>query len=124
MEYLIVYSIGGLLYALLEIVWRGWTHWSMALCGGACFTLMYLISMSAMPLYRKLMLCAAAITTVEFFTGYIVNLRLGWQVWDYSSLRFNLLGQICPGFTLLWLLLSVPGLRLCSWLRQMLSRFS
>ena len=123
MEYLIVYTAGGLLYALLEIVWRGWTHWSMILCGGVCFTLMYLISMSAMPLHRKWLLCAAAITTVEFLTGCLVNLRLGWQVWDYSSVPHNLLGQICPGFTLLWLVLSIPGVQLCTWLRSLLSRY-
>lgn len=122
MEYLLVYSIGGLLYGLLEILWRGWTHWSMALCGGACFTLMYLIAMLDMSLIRRCILSAAAITTVEFFTGCLVNLRLGWQVWDYSSVRFNVLGQICPGFTLLWLLLSVPGIWLCTILHRALSQ--
>lgn len=122
MEYLIVYAFGGLAYALLEILWRGWTHWSMILCGGLCFLLMYLISGSAMGLVRKCVLSAAAITTVEFFTGCLVNLRLHWQVWDYSASRFNLLGQICPGFMLLWLLLSVPGLLLCDTLRRLFEK--
>lgn len=120
MEYLIVYAFGGLAYVLLEILWRGWTHWTMLLCGGACFTLMYLISMAAMPLWRKCLLSAAAITTVEFLTGCLVNLRLHWQVWDYSAMPFNLLGQICPQFLLLWLVLSLPGLWLCSTLRHFL----
>lgn len=122
MEYLVVYALGGLLYALLELLWRGWTHWTMALCGGLCFTLMYLIAGLEMPLHRKWLLSAAAITTVEFFTGCLVNLRLGWQVWDYSGVRLNLLGQICPGFTLLWLGLSVPGIWLCGRLRCLLSQ--
>jgi len=51
-----------------------------------------------------------------------VNLRLGWNVWDYSAERLNLLGQICPRFALLWLLLSVPGLWLCSRIRRVLSQ--
>ena len=123
MEYLIVYAAGGLLYALLEIVWRGWTHWSMVLCGGLCFSLMYLISGSGLRLWRKWILSAAAICTVEFLTGCLVNLRLGCRVWDYSSVPFNLLGQICPGFTLLWLVLSIPGVQLCTWLRSLLSRY-
>lgn len=120
MEYLLVYMTGALLYGLLELGWRGWTHWTMLLCGGACFTLMYLIAMSAMPLWRKCVLSAAAITTVEFLTGCLVNLRLHWQVWDYSAMPFNLLGQICPQFLLLWLALSLPGLWLCSVLRRFL----
>ncbi len=48
---------------------------------------------------------AVIITAYEFFVGIIVNLRLGWNVWDYSSVPGNILGQICPTFTLLWFLL-------------------
>ncbi len=119
MEYILVYAAGGLLYALLELLWRGWTHWTMVLCGGACFLLMYLISALPVPLARKWLLCAAAITAVEFCTGCLVNLRLGWKIWDYSGLPFNLLGQVCPHFVLLWLALSVPGVELCSALRRL-----
>ena len=64
MEYLVVYLSGAALYGLLELSWRGWTHWTMLLCGGFCFTLMYFVSMSVLPLWRKCLLCAAAITTV------------------------------------------------------------
>lgn len=117
MEFVLVYIIGGMLYGLTELLWRGWTHWTMLICGGLCFTLMYLISMSGMELIKKWILSAAAITTVEFFTGCLVNLHLGWQVWDYSNLPYNLLGQICPQFLLLWLALSVPGVALCTALR-------
>ena len=39
----------------------------------------------------------------EFITGCIVNLWLGWNVWDYSNLRFNLLGQTSLTFALLFL---------------------
>lgn len=118
MEYLLVYLSGSALYGLMELCWRGWTHWTMLLCGGFCFTLMYFVSMSALPLWRKCLLSAAAITTVEFFTGCLVNLRLGWQVWDYSGQPGNLLGQVCPLFCFLWFLLSLPVLLLCGWLRH------
>jgi len=121
MELFLIYVIGGLLYALVEIIWRGWTHWSMILCGGLCFMLMYLISMGDMPLHRKWILSAVTITTVEFLTGCIVNIMLKWHVWDYSSLPFNLLGQICPQFLLVWLALSVPGIAICSALRRAIS---
>ena len=120
MEYILVYAAGGILYALLELLWRGWTHWTMMLCGGCCFTLMYLISKTPMSLPRKWLLSATAVTVAEFFTGCLVNLRLGMGVWDYSRLPGNILGQICPRFTLLWLLLSVPGIWLCGALKRLL----
>ena len=119
MEFLLVYIFGGMLYGGIELLWRGWTHWTMVLCGGLCFLMMYLISGLDMSLYKKCILSTALICFVEFFTGCLVNLRLKWQVWDYSDLPFNLLGQICPQFLLIWLLLSLPGLFLCSALRRM-----
>ena len=119
MELLPVFALGSILYGLTEILWRGWTHWTMLLCGGICFTLMYLVSGSELSLVKKWLLSTCIITTVEFVAGCIVNLRLHWQVWDYSSLPFNLLGQICPRFILMWLALSIPGVALCTLLHRL-----
>ncbi len=113
METIAVFISGGLLYGLAELIWRGWTHWSMLLCGGLCFTLMYAISLSALPFPAKCLASACMITTVELAAGCLVNIILKWDIWDYSALSGNLWGQICPQFFLLWLLLSVPGLGLC-----------
>ena len=33
-EYLMVFLLGGAGYCLIEVLWRGFTHWSMALAGG------------------------------------------------------------------------------------------
>lgn len=121
-EYIAVFTVGGLVYGLLEILWRGWTHWTMLICGGVCFTLMYLIARTPMRPAHKLIASAAVITSVEFVTGCIVNLTLGMGVWDYSALPFDLMGQICPRFSLMWLGLSVPGLRLCRLMRRAFSK--
>ena len=118
MELLPVFALGSILYGLTEILWRGWTHWTMLLCGGICFTLMYLVSGSELSLVKKWLLSTCIITTVEFVAGCIVNLRLHWQVWDYSSLPVNLLGQICPRFILMWFALSIPGVALCTLLHR------
>ena len=117
-EYFLIYTLGALLYCGIEMLWRGRTHWSMALCGGACFELMYIVSASSMALPIQLLLCAIGISVLEFFTGWVVNLRLGLKVWDYSDMPLNLRGQICPAFSLIWLALSVPGLALCQKLRM------
>ena len=121
-EYIAVFTAGAAAYAALEIIWRGWTHWTMLLCGGTCFTLMYLIESAPIRPQRKLIASASVITAVEFVTGCIVNLKLGMAVWDYSYLPFNLMGQICPRFSLMWLGLSVPGLWLCRSIRRLFSR--
>ena len=56
--------------------------------------------------YRSLVfkagICALAVTAVEFVFGLIFNVWLHKNVWDYSDEAFNVLGQICPLYTLLW----------------------
>ncbi len=118
LEILLVFTVGAGLYGLIEILWRGYTHWSMLLCGGACFTLMYWVNLAALPLWAKCIICAVCISALEFCTGYLVNIILKWDVWDYSDRALNLLGQICPLYSLFWLLLSVPGLYLSRWLKS------
>jgi uncharacterized membrane protein len=58
------------------------------------------------------------ITAVEFAVGIVVNIFLGLNVWDYSSVPGNILGQICPAFTLLWFLVSIPASYLSSGARM------
>lgn len=29
--------IGGLLYIIIELIWRGYSHWTMFVLGGLCF---------------------------------------------------------------------------------------
>lgn len=54
---------------------------------------------------------SAAITTVEFLFGCVFNLGLGMKVWDYSSEAFNIAGQVCARYSILWFFLSAPLMR-------------
>ena len=72
-------------------------------------------------LWRRWTLCAAAVTTVEYFTGVLVNLRLGWNIWNYADRPLNVLGQICPLYSLFWFGLSIPGVWLGRTVRQKLA---
>lgn len=56
----------------------------------------------------KCIMCSAAITFAEFVTGMIVNVGLKWDIWDYKDMEFNLLGQICPAYSVLWAVISAP----------------
>lgn len=118
-KYMVVFGAGGLIYAALELLWRGHTHWSMIITGGLCTVFLYLISVfSPEPLWKKWIMSGAVITTVEFLAGVIINILLGWNVWSYAHSRVNLCGQICLSFSLLWLLLSIPAV----WLMRLVGR--
>lgn len=119
----VLYLIGGRLYTWIEILWRGYTHWTMFHLGGGCFVIQGLLNEHIFPWKLSLMMqsiiSACVITVFEFITGCIVNLWLGWNVWDYSALPFNLLGQICLYYFLLWIPLSMVGIILDDWLRYL-----
>ena len=113
------WSVGGLLYGGLELLYRGYTHWTMSITGGMVLLTVYAMERRThSSVWRRCLRSAGIITLYEFAVGCLVNLRLGWNVWDYSARPGNLLGQICPLFCFLWLLLSGPVLLLCGWLRH------
>ena len=111
----LVFGTGASFYSLLETIWRGHTHWSMSLTGGLVLLTVYTAERRTHhTLWRRCLRSAGIITAYEFVVGCLVNLRLGWQVWDYSSQPGNVLGQVCPLFCFLWLMLSLPVLLLKS----------
>lgn len=120
----ILFFIGGRLYTWVEILWRGWTHWAMFMLGGGCFVIIGLLNEYKIPwhwcLLRQSVVSACVITVFEFITGCIVNLWLGWGIWDYSDLPFNLYGQICLYYFLLWIPLSMAGIVLDDWIRYII----
>lgn len=106
-----LFMTGGALYFLFETLWRGYSHWTMFVLGGLCFVLVGGLNEFLpweMPLVRQMLLGGLIITIGELLTGIVVNLWLGWDVWDYTLLPGNLWGQICPQYSLLWVLLSGP----------------
>lgn len=114
-NYIIVYILGGLYYCFLEALWRGYTHWTMAVTGGACFLGLFFISVlgRGKPMILQCLAGSVLITAIELCAGSIVNLLLRWNVWDYSSLRFHFMGQICLLFSVVWFFLCIPGIKLC-----------
>lgn len=124
-EYSAIFSIGASGYSLIEILWRGFTHWTMALTGGLCFLLLYLIEAAneSTPLWKKCVAGSLLITLAELVVGFIVNILLGWMVWDYSSVKYNLFGQVCPLYSVLWFMLCIPASFICSLLRRLFNNY-
>lgn len=106
-----MFFLGGVGYVSLEMLWRGWSHFSMFLAGGSCFLLLgRLDKLKNTPLWLRGIFGSAVITTVELMTGLIFN--RGYQVWDYRGAPMNFLGQICLPFTLLWMPVSIGAMLL------------
>ena len=106
---LLTFFLGGTIYVLLELLWRGRSHVSMFCVGGLALLLLHgLFLRFALPLFAQCLLGGLVITAIEFVAGAIVNVRLKLNVWDYSKMPLNLYGQVCLPFSLLWCLLTLP----------------
>lgn len=119
-KYLFLGFVGGIIYCSIELLWRSWTHWSMFILGGVCFICLGLINEILSwdtPLLIQMAIGCVIITMLEFITGCVVNLGLGWNVWDYSKYPLNFLGQISVRSSVLWYFLSIVGIVLDDFIR-------
>lgn len=105
----LVFILGGVSYGLIEMIYRGYTHWSMVLTGGACILTFYIMEewLLSIPLLWAALAGAAIITVYELCVGLVVNVILKLDVWDYSEVPGNFMGQICPVFSVAWFILSL-----------------
>ena len=119
---IILFIIFGFIYCGIEIAWRGYTHPSMFFVGGLCCLLVGLINeiTPKMPMWLQCLLSMIIIVTIEFLSGCVLNLWLGLGVWNYSNIPFNILGQICLPFSIIWFFLSYIAIKLDDWLRKKL----
>lgn len=112
-KYICLFLIGGLSYCGIEVLFRGYTHWTMGILGGICFILCGLVNnifTFEMPLAEQMGICSVLITLSEFIAGLILNVHLGLGIWDYSDLPFNIMGQVCLPFMLAWFFLSLVAI--------------
>lgn len=117
----VIFYIGGMLYCATELLWRGWTHGSMFVLGAICFyTVTSLERYFRISLLGQMAVGALIVTFFEFWCGIIVNRLLHLNVWDYSSVPMNFMGQICLPFTLLWFPLCGIGILSAKYLRHKL----
>lgn len=119
-KYGVLALIGGIIYGAIEVACRGHTHWTMGILGGVCFVAIGLINELIpweMPLALQMLVGSVIITALEFCCGCIVNLWLGLNIWDYSKLWGNFLGQICPLFSAIWYFVSLIAILLDDYLR-------
>lgn len=124
-QYFLLWLTGGIAYFYMEIMFRGYSHYSMIICGGFCFLfagqagLGILYEKKRFSIVKIMASSALIITTLEFITGLIVNVVFELEVWDYSRVKGNIMGQVCLPYTFLW---GVLGL-LCVYMTYIIQRF-
>lgn len=96
----VMFAVGGSGYVGLELLWRGRSHSSMFVAGGACFLLLGQVDKKRLPLLLRAVAGSGIITGVELVTGLLWN--RDHRVWDYRSLPGQWGGQICLPYSLLW----------------------
>lgn len=119
-KYPVIFLIGAIVYMGIEILWRGYTHWTMGVLGGIILILIGLIDEVAredIPLLWQAPIGSIIITLLEYYAGWILNIKLNLDIWDYSDLPFNVDGQVCLPFSLLWMFLSVVAVWLDNFIR-------
>lgn len=127
---LLLWTFGGTLYFFCEVIFKtlaghpeniSWTMLLLALV--LCIPLERFGSELPwkMPLYIQAFVCAAVITLLEFIVGIFLNIILQLNVWDYSNLPGNILGQICPQFSFIWFLFSNAAIVIFDYMRYYLT---
>ena len=75
----VLFTVFGFIYSIIEIFFRGYTFNSMFIVGGLCGVLIGLINDKTppMPLIYQCLIGSLIVTTIEFISGYILNIPLG-----------------------------------------------
>lgn len=109
-QQLIIFGIFGAAYYGLEILYDGTSHWGMFVCAGLTGNAAsYLISRHRRSkMIKKSVIITGVILLLELISGYILNIYLELNVWDYTLLPYNLHGQICVQFALIWFFIFSP----------------
>lgn len=116
-----LFICGGITYILIELAFRGYSHWTMFILGGILFVeigwLNELFDWD-MSLIFQGVIGSIIITISEFIAGVILNLWLNLGVWDYSNMPFNIMGQICLPFSFAWIFVAIAAVILDDFLRH------
>ena len=115
-------ALGGGVYVALEMLYRGRSHYSMFLAGGASLLLIGQLNRVTprLPFFFRAAVGAGIITMVELAAGLLFNRDYG--VWDYRGQWGNWLGQICPLFSLIWIALAAVVLLIYDPLEKLVDR--
>lgn len=123
---IVLWTWGGTTYFFMEVAYKSFTghperiSWTML---ALAIVICAIIERCGnefpweMSLLKQATICTAIITASELLAGCALNIALGLNVWDYSHLPGNVLGQICPQFTTLWFAIVLAFIPAFDWIR-------
>lgn len=123
---MLMWVFGGTLYFFMEVIYKSaighqaQISWTMIIVAMILCIPMERFGDNLpweMPMYQQVLISFIGITVVEFISGLILNVWLGLNIWDYSNMPGNIMGQICPQFFIVWIILSYFGIKLFDWIR-------
>jgi uncharacterized membrane protein len=117
---LFLFMTGGFAYGAVENLARGYSHISMFIAGGICFVLIGLLNETTrgnLSIISRMAISAVIITMVEFIAGVIVNIWLKLNVWNYADMPFNIMGQVCLLYTVIWFFISFIAILMDDYIR-------
>ena len=117
-----IFCTSGLIYIVLELLWRGRTHWTMFVCAGICGLVMAAVNDNWLEFETdfRIQVVASALmcSTMEFIFGIIFN--GDFTIWDYRGLwgTIHVLGdQVNVLFFGIWIIISFFSLPFLDWLQ-------
>ena len=113
LKVLFIWFLMGMVYFTIEGFWRipsgGYSNIVMLFIGGLCGVLVGSINQipkfQNMSIFTQSIIGAIIVLIIEYISGYILNIKLGLEIWDYSDMFLNINGQVCLTFGLFWFLL-------------------
>lgn len=109
-----IFTIGALCYGFVEILNRGYTHITMGILGGFSFLVIHILNGDRLEgkikLFPVILISAFFITSIELFSGEILNNFLKMNIWSYEDVPLNFDEQICLPFSIIWMFLAFAGI--------------
>lgn len=101
------FLLGAFIYMGIEVIIDNTSDPSMGLVGGISFILCGMYD-EWFDLHFLLIwaMIAITVTILEYIAGRIWN--RDYTIWDYRHLPFNIHGQVCIHFMLIWMLIIAP----------------
>lgn len=125
LKVLTIWFLMGMVYFVIEGIWRipkgGDANVVMLPIGGLCGLLIGSINQIPkfynMSVFKQSLIGTGIVLVIEYTAGYILNIKMGLDIWDYSNMFFNINGQICLEFGLIWLLIMPAAIWLEDFIR-------
>jgi uncharacterized membrane protein len=135
---IIIFKVMGTIYILIEFWYSifksllefGFTLQGLKLEGQSNFYMFFIAGTAGLfvgilnelfnikVIYQSI-LGTVYILLLEYFSGIILNQHYGYDFWDYNNIPFNLHGQICLPFAIIWFLMIPIAITLDDFLRSM-----